>query len=797
MDIIKKLTALLAAAALVLGVLAIPVFGEDSPTNEVFTATADNPYRRPVSPDQPMWILHIDTWNTPDPERIIELIPEDIRPYVVFNISMSISWNEDQQKFQVVEYGYETAKSWLRACAEAGVWAMVQPASGGPSHFPDYNPAVDDYEDTLFAEFFRDYPNFIGFNYCEQFWGFDNYVKGFPIKAEERYAHFAGLLELCNKYGGYLVDSWCGNEWGQSINPLAMIKRIPEFEEAARKYSGNFILLEKYTQVGYLSDMESLVLGAYLSGYCGNFGIRYDDTGWTAEDGVGTNGYTMSTGLSIHFERMILNGATVIDGPELVPVDDFFEDKSETDKKGYTIRKWGSTTQFKNVFTDMFRKFTDGSFRIPTREEVISRTKLIMVNDVDSGKDDDKYCTPADMYEGLYKMDGDGNLKDNHSFYKKTGRYPSIPETAGFADSKYEAMFERVIKKSDYKTLWPTVDDKIDDFDSLFEEEYSGDLYAGRYENTWVTYNPYKRSTVAKASIPLKYNTAESMELEYQRYSAGVVREYTDHIEFYLSNYDDESELTLKDDVIKINGAKEKPTFEFTDRGVDCRKPEVTENWANGVYTLTVSHNGPLDITVKCSGNAAGRLTDCKEPTLSEPAAPPTYYGIMQHEAEFFETLNVEQNVANGASLNVRDYKGQGYVILGMSEGVKTRDSVNAKISGTYMMNLRYRAGGGSIDVYVNGKKQTVELSDTDGAWTEAPLEVKLKKGDNTVELRMNSELESKLYIDCFTLELVSAGGGISLVAVVAIIAVIVVAAAIAAAAAVIIKSKPKKESAQ
>lgn len=47
--------------------------------------------RRPCSPDNPMLIVHIDTWNYADPEKIIALIPEDIKPYVVFNISMSIN----------------------------------------------------------------------------------------------------------------------------------------------------------------------------------------------------------------------------------------------------------------------------------------------------------------------------------------------------------------------------------------------------------------------------------------------------------------------------------------------------------------------------------------------------------------------------------------------------------------------------------------------------------------------------------------------------------------------------------
>ncbi len=777
MNIIKRIAAVIFAAALILSSFALPVgVSADSPAPEA------SGLRRVVSPEQPMWIVHIDSWNDADPEKIIDLIPEDIRPYVVFNISMSISWDEDQQRFTRVEYGYETAKSWLRACAEKGVWAMIQPASGGPSHFPDYDPAVTDYEDTIYGEFFRDYPNFLGFNYCEQFWGFENYVKGFPITPEERYKHFAGLLELCNKYGGYLVVSWCGNQWSPSINPLAMIKRIPEFEEAARLYSENFILLEKYTQTGYLSDMESLVLGTYLSGYCGNFGIRYDSSGWTDESGQGTGGYTLATGLTVHLERMILNGATVIDAPELTWVDDFYETAASVDKKGYSSREWETTLQFKNVFVDMYRKIIEGSFRIPSREEVIKRTKLIIVNDVETGNDDAKYSIPANLTEGLYRMEGDGNLENNHSFYKSTGRYPTIPETAGFADPDLEKQFEKIIYKSEYNDVWPTVDDKVAEMDSMFAQEYTGDVYAGRYLNTWITYNPYKRTQTAKSTLNLQYNTADTISLEFPRYSVGMISEFEDHLDIYLNNYNPDV-IAPKEDIVSIGGASEKPSFELTDRGDGALKPEVAEDWTNGVYTLTVKHNGPVDIRVNCSGSGTGKLTELSEAALTLPADPPIYNGELQHEGECFDTLDVEQVVKNGAGGNVREYRGQGYLIMGLADGARARDTVKVNDTGTYMLTVRCRAGGGSFDVYTSGHKSTsVELEDTAGSWSSYPVTVKLKKGENDIEFRLNGELPSKLYIDCFTLSLVSAGGGSGgFVIVAAVIAALCVIGAIVA----------------
>ena len=114
-----------------------------------------------------MWLIHIDSWNYADPQKIIDLVPPDIRPYVVMNISISINHDETTGQFRVAEYGYEVAKSWLRTCAENRMWAMIQQSSGGMHQFSESNLSV-------YEEFFREYPNFIGFSYAEQFWEFDS-----------------------------------------------------------------------------------------------------------------------------------------------------------------------------------------------------------------------------------------------------------------------------------------------------------------------------------------------------------------------------------------------------------------------------------------------------------------------------------------------------------------------------------------------------------------------------------------------------------------------------------------------
>ena len=98
-------------------------------------------------------------------------------------------------------------------------------------------------------------------------------------------AHWNQLLKLTHKYGGYLVVSFCGNTWSANINPIALVKRNSDFAQTAKLYSENFIMCEKYTTQSGFFNVEGICLGTWLSGFAGQYGIRFDQCGWTEEKG--------------------------------------------------------------------------------------------------------------------------------------------------------------------------------------------------------------------------------------------------------------------------------------------------------------------------------------------------------------------------------------------------------------------------------------------------------------------------------------------------------------------------------
>lgn len=705
------------------------------------------PMRRPISPEQPMWLMHIDTWNWPDPQKVIDLIPKDIRPYVVMNISLSISHDTNTGKFNIVTYGYETARSWLRVCAENGMWATVQCASGGFSHFSETDLSV-------YEEFYREYPNFIGWNYAEQFWGFDD---RFSCSFPERIAHFVDLMKLSDKYGGYLIISFCGEWYGASLNPLAMMKRFPDFAAICKNNSEHLMICEKFTSANCFYDNESVCFGSFVSGYAGTYGIRFDQCGWENENR--TSKFPEASGAIPVLSHMMLTGQTVTDGPELIWQQDVRELSATTTADGYTTRRWGYFPQYNNISIDIFRKILDKTVRIPSRKEVIDRTKVVIVNNVLSGNDWGKYATPGDLFDGLYNMDGK-QMQYNTTWFKKTGRYPTIPTVYTLADSLAKT-FQVQVKKTQYATRWKTVDAKVNEFDTLFPEQYTGDIFADRMDNTWMTYNPYMdENKIATGTIPFKYNTCDRVDLFYSQFTMGVMKEYADKLTFYLTNY--RTDVTvLKTDTIRVYGCQSEPVLTWKDRAKHSAS-KVTSILVDGIYTITVKHNGPLDIEVtNIAGAGTDRLTDYIEATIITPAAPPVYTGPHQYEAECFDYKNVASCKTNGVNTGVSNYTGQGYMDFGTGSTASIRDTISVPRAGKYRVQIRYSAPYdliNNIDCFVNSiSSATPEFAKTASVsvWRNASFTVDLKAGKSVIELRRKSRgINNKgIYFDHIVVE--------------------------------------------
>ncbi len=726
------------------------------------TLTAQS--RRPIDAQHPLWFIHVDVWYKADPQKIIDLIPDEVKPYVCFNLSLSCQYDKDLNIYKMPQNAFQTYKSWGTVCQQNGVWFTCQPASGGHTHIQDDDMVTFEY-------FFKQFPNFLGWNYAEQFWGFDEPGDKSSSTQASRWALFARLVEMSHQYGGFLTVSFCGNIWSHGLNPIGEMKRNKNLLNACKQYPEAILWLYKYTTSSCFYNNESVTFGPFVSGLAKNYGVRYDNCGWNGAlgsilgDGHGKK-YPAAAGIGTVMEQTCVNGGAVWDGPELTWNEECFHEVSQSDVTGYKRRNWQRFPNFNGVWLDMFKKIIDGTLYIPTREEVVGKTKIVIQNDISSGSDEDKYATWGDLYNGLYKQTdpfnrGNGQWMDNFCYFKSTGRYGAIPMVIALYDEAAKSI-PVVVKKSQRSSRWGTQTKKVNDFKAQYPEVSKGDLYVNRYLNQLVTYTPYtylNKKTTAQAVIPLQYNTCDTLELLYGKLSAGLIREYSDSIVFYLNNYRSDS-TAQRTDIITIRGAKEQPTFTMTKHkvGTTTVSASATGKFEDGVYTLTVKHNGAVDVTLRCSGTA-DRSADDYAATVLQPTAlplpkqPALYRGPVIIEAEDMDFKSIKSCVTDPYNWykSVRGHAGNGFMDMGTSTSGALRHQLKLKAGqeGDYSVQVRYTCPtkAGSITVNVNGTRQAVSCVKTaQNEWRTVSIDATMKEGTNSLIITNTGALP--MYID-------------------------------------------------
>jgi hypothetical protein len=725
------------------------------------SATAQQ--RRPIDSRHPLWLIHIDVWNSADPQKIIDLIPADIKPYVCMNLSLSCQFDTNTSMYRMPRNAVRTYKSWASVCQLNNMWFSCQPASGGHTHIQD-----NDLE--TFEYFFKTYPNFLGWNYAEQFWAFGDAGDMSSMTAASRWALFANLVEMSHKYGGFLTVSWCGGDYHMNTNPMGELKADKNFLAACKKYPEAIVFLYKYTHASSFYNNESICWGPFISGLAKNYGVRYDNCGWndTTNKLVGENKctYPGSAGIGTVMEQTCVNGGAVWDGPELIWTEDF-KNLNNTTVNGYTRRNWGRFDNFNGIWLDMWRRIIDGTMYIPTREEVVNKTKIAVINDFSSGYE--SYTSWDDLYNGLYLQTDPFNQRkesrhnygqwyNNLCYFKSTGRYGAIPIVIDMYDDIAKSIPIKV-KRSNYQSRWSDEATKQADFNEQYPEVSTGDLYVNRYRNQLVTYTPYSylnSKKTATADIPLLYNTCEKMNLTYGKLSSGVIREYEDHINFYLNNYRSDTTNAVVDKIV-IYGVKATPSYTMTmpTTGANSQKATIIfkrYDSAKKTYTVWVSHLGPVLLSIKCTGEGTDRMTDIlPADTLALPKQPEPFKGPIIIEAENMDYKNVNVALTHSGwwAQEYKDFAAMGYVETYENANSSLRHSLKLTEGGDYNIRVRYCNSNkaGSMKATINGTDYAMTFEKVDiNDWREAVITTTLNAGENTLILQ-NSDL-IKMTID-------------------------------------------------
>ena len=479
---------------------------------------------------------------------------------------------------------------------------------------------------------------------------------------DRRITYMDALVKQAAKWGGYVIncdmndapkDSG-GSDYGGTLEYFLNNETL---YQTLKKYSQNYILLAKTTSawsnVSYNSH-ESVALGAWLDGLCGNWGSLIDSWMWFIE------GYGPQWGANTF---SVQGGPEECRGPVSMPELLFAMRMVQQARTGATVFTFehpdhaeavGDNEGAKTYFTPNYKYSIAKAmeymrdYAIPTREQVMQNTKVFYAS---SGGTLNKLGSNAanrllDPLYGDSGSSGPNKGKNNGTTMMtySTGRYGTIPSLPKMAQ---DPTGKNILRMADVQALGGAAGIQ-NYFNARYPQRYTGTGYAHYDELTksWLTYNSnWFFDTRESSALHSKQNVSFQLtqnsfgaNIEFEPYSMLLVDEaQAGTLQFRFNNYwvdknpiwegyvkgttptwdSDNNRLMynyLKDSyaqntahgentwrkaTITISGLGEEPTLALTSSlAGQSKQIQTAFDAAAGTYTITLDGNGYQEFTL-------------------------------------------------------------------------------------------------------------------------------------------------------------------------------------------------------
>ena len=379
---------------------------------------------------------------------------------------------------------------------------------------------------------------------------------------DRRITYMDALVKQAAKWGGYVINcdmndapkDTGGSDHGGTLEYFLNNETL---YQTLKKYSQNYILLAKTTSawsnVSYNSH-ESVALGAWLDGLCGNWGSLIDSWMWFIE------GYGPQWGDST-FD--VFGGAEECRGPVSMPELLFAMRMVQQARTGATVFTFehpdhaeavGDNEGAKTYFTPNYKYSIAKAmeymrdYAIPTREQVMQNTKVFYAS---SGGTLNKLGSNAanrllDPLYGDSGSSGPNKGKNNGTTMMtySTGRYGTIPSLPKMAQ---DPTGKDILRMADVQALGGAAGIQ-NYFNARYPQRYNGTGYAHYDELTksWLTYNSnWFFDTRENSALHSKQNVSFQFtqnsfgaNIEFEPYSMLLVDEaQAGTLQFRFNNY--------------------------------------------------------------------------------------------------------------------------------------------------------------------------------------------------------------------------------------------------------------------
>lgn len=479
---------------------------------------------------------------------------------------------------------------------------------------------------------------------------------------DRRITYMDALVKQAAKWGGYVIncdmnDAPKDTDGSDHGGTLEYFLNNETLYQTLKKYSQNYILLAKTTSawsnVSYNSH-ESVALGAWLDGLCGNWGSLIDSWMWFIE------GYGPQWGANTF---SVQGGPEECRGPVSMPELLFAMRMVQQARTGATVFTFehpdhaeavGDNEGAKTYFTPNYKYSIAKAmeymrdYAIPTREQVMQNTKVFYAS---SGGTLNKLGSNAanrllDPLYGDSGSSGPNKGKNNRTTMMtySTGRYGTIPSLPKMAQ---DPTGKDILRMADVQALGGAAGIQ-NYFNARYPQRYNGTGYAHYDELTksWLTYNSnWFFDTRENSALHNKQNVSFQLtqnsfgaNIEFEPYSMLLVDEaQAGTLQFRFNNYwvdknpiwegyvkgttptwdSDNNRLMynyLKDSyaqntahgestwrkaTITISGLGAEPTLALTSSlAGQSKQIQTAFDAAAGTYTITLDGNGYQEFTL-------------------------------------------------------------------------------------------------------------------------------------------------------------------------------------------------------
>lgn len=565
-------------------------------------------------------------------EGVWSLIPEDLKPYTAIQLHaddyLGHAWGgtgnkENLQKF----YEYHVA-----IAQEKGINLYLTLMTGGVP--------INTFRNLIDMDWLN---NLIDNNSCIKGVVFaENHHNGDTNAVAQLTAEY---LELFSSKGIYLVLT----DIDDANHRMEKWFENDTLFKTAQKHHKYLVINSKSTSSSGYNTVRSFALGTWLSGLADNWGALTDAWAWyeiryhklfepvmntTYEDVRRV--YTFpETLFAMNMLQSYVNGGTVFNAEHP------FYCTGVYDEASWVLKE--------SIIPTMRYMIANPA---ATREQVKDEIKAVYHTD--------SYL-PTNFAEGLYGTAQDNNL------LQTSGRYRTLPVLSSKLSAAEASAFGRVLKSADLA-------DKVNILNALYPELSTGDAFVetllgggagqtGRrllIMNSLFNENKNQSATLTPTDATfatsmgfiltphtylIAHETADSIKIDLNNFRTdkdelwvpgesenpdwtsfgndwnGDHKDYVqDYMKYHISNPKLDKDRDLRSTVITLHTG-ERPTAVVTRNGGSTKLADdnfYTETYENGIYTLTITHNGQVNVTIQKGS------TQPTEPSVTDYSVAPT-----------------------------------------------------------------------------------------------------------------------------------------------------------------------------